>query len=92
MREKVIEKYLKDEVKKLGGLSYKWSSPAQRGVMDRIVFLYGKIYFIEVKNETGKLSRLQEIMHDELRARGCNVLTVHSKEEVDEFLTSNKCF
>ena len=37
MREKDIERILVTEVKKLGGRAYKWTSPGNDGVPDRIV-------------------------------------------------------
>ena len=37
MRESEIEKILVYEVKKLGGIAYKWVSPGNDGVPDRIV-------------------------------------------------------
>ena len=37
MLEKDIEKILVGEVKKLGGRAYKWVSPGNDGVPDRIV-------------------------------------------------------
>lgn len=85
MREKQVEQYLIKQVKMLGGLCYKWSSPGQRGVPDRIVFLFGEIHFVEVKTKGGKLSRLQELTIEELKKRGCNVHIVWSKEDVDGF-------
>jgi hypothetical protein len=36
VREKVIENYLCEEAKKIGGLCYKFTSPGRRGVPDRI--------------------------------------------------------
>ena len=41
MLEKDIEKILVNEVKKLGGRAYKWVSPGNDGVPDRIVILPG---------------------------------------------------
>lgn len=32
MREKEIEKYLREEIKKLGGIAYKFTSPGNSGV------------------------------------------------------------
>ena len=62
MREKDIEKILVNEVRKLGGWAYKWVSPGNDGVPDRIVFLPGRPpVFVELKTETGKLSALQEL-------------------------------
>lgn len=91
MRESAIEKYLVGRVKAIGGLCYKWSSPSNRGVPDRIIILYDKVYFIEMKSNTGKLSKLQKIVIDKIqnaldRNLGAYVLVIHSKGEVDEFL------
>lgn len=50
--EKDIEKFLNDNIKKLGGRSYKFVSPGNSGVPDRIIFLPGgRIYFVELKTK-----------------------------------------
>lgn len=50
VREDVIERHLVNEVKKAGGIAYKFTSPGRRGVPDRIVLLpNGKIIFVECK-------------------------------------------
>lgn len=62
MRESEIEKILVDEVKKLGGRAYKWSSPGNDGVPDRIVIFPNKrTIFVELKADRGKLSNIQKI-------------------------------
>ena len=54
MKEKEIEKILVDEVKRLGGRAYKWTSPGNDGVPDRIVFLPDtRVIFVELKTDTG---------------------------------------
>ena len=96
--EKHIEQYLKREVKKAGGLSYKFSSPAHRGVPDQIVifkphdpvFEDADVAFVEVKSPNGSLSKLQSHCIDELIGKGCNVHVVYSKEDVDELLRHYK--
>ena len=71
MREKEIEKILVDEVKRLGGRAYKWTSPGNDGVPDRIVFLPDtRVIFVELKTDTGVLSPLQKIQIDRLRRLG----------------------
>ena len=40
--EKDIEKYLRDEIKKVGGIAYKFVSPGNSGVPDRLVLLPGR--------------------------------------------------
>lgn len=77
MREKEIEKILADEVKKLGGRAYKWVSPGNDGVPDRIVILPGRIpIFVEMKADGGVLSKLQEIQTNRLKNLGQDVRIV----------------
>lgn len=41
--EKTTEKYLRDEVRKIGGRAYKFVSPGNTGVPDRLVCLPGGV-------------------------------------------------
>lgn len=60
MKEKEIEKILVCEAKKLGGRAYKWVSPGNNGVPDRIVILPGQApVFVELKTRRGTLTALQ---------------------------------
>lgn len=86
MREKTVEKKLTDGVKKLGGRSYKFISPGNSGVPDRIVICDGKIFFVELKTETGRLSALQKIQIDRLKKLGAKVLVLYGEEDVNKFL------
>lgn len=71
MREKEIEKILVDEVKRLGGRAYKWTSPGNDGVPDRIVILPDtRVIFVELKTDTGVLSPLQRIQIGRLKKLG----------------------
>lgn len=86
MRESKIEKYLKDEVEKLGGLCLKFTSSI-RGVPDRIVLLpENRIYFVELKNEQGRLSVPQKYLHKKFKRLGIHVYVPYSKNDVDEFI------
>lgn len=84
--EKKVEAYLKKEVAKLGGLSMKWVCPSHRGVPDQIVMCQGKVFYVEVKTFTGKLTPLQEKCHQMLRDQGFGVFTVYGADGVDEFI------
>lgn len=87
MREKDIEKILVNEVRKLGGRAYKWVSPGNDGVPDRIVVLPGRPpVFVELKTETGKLSALQEVQITRLEALGQDVRVLCGLQEVKRFL------
>lgn len=85
-RESKIEKYLSEHVARLQGLSYKWVSPGQAGVPDRIcIFPFG-IYFVEVKTVDGVLSAVQKAQIRRLRLKEANVRLVEGYEGVDEFV------
>lgn len=86
MTERQIEKILVDEVKKLGGRAYKWTSPGNNGVPDRIVFLPGHTaYFVELKTDAGELSPLQRIQVDRLKGLGQKVWVAKGVDGVSQF-------
>lgn len=87
MREKDIEQKLVQGVKRLGGRAFKWTSPGNDGVPDRIVFLPGRPpVFVELKTDTGKLSALQRIQIGRLRELGQDVRVLYGLDQVVEFL------
>ena len=87
MLEKDIEKILVSEVKKLGGRAYKWVSPGNDGVPDRIVVLPGlPAVFVELKTVTGKLTPLQRVQLKRLRDMGQAVRVLYGEREVATFL------
>lgn len=89
MREKEIEKILCDEVKKLGGRAYKWTSPGNDGVPDRIVIFPGRPpVFAELKTDTGRLSALQRVQCDRLTGLGQDVRIVYGIQGIRDFFES----
>ncbi|MBW1796541.1 MAG: VRR-NUC domain-containing protein [Deltaproteobacteria bacterium] len=85
MREKEIEKYLGEQVKKLKGVSWKWTGTS--GVPDRIVMLPGgQLMFVELKTAHGIVSPIQSVIHKRMKRLGFGVHVVRSKEDVDELL------
>lgn len=86
VREAKVEKYLNDQVVKLGGITRKWVSPGKDGVPDRIVILNGRVVFVEVKTVDGIRSTAQVREHERLIAAGASVMTIAGKREVDEFI------
>jgi hypothetical protein len=87
MREKEIEIYLRDQVKKAKGKAYKFESPGNDGVPDRIVIFPGnRIYFVELKALGKKPRPLQVKQMNTLTGFGCIVQVIDSKSGVDEFI------
>lgn len=87
MREREIEKYLRKRVAELGGLDYKWTSPGNAGVPDRIVvFPGGSVHFIELKAPGKKPTALQARQMSRLGDIGASVRVIDSKEGVEEFI------
>ncbi|MBG6240455.1 MAG: VRR-NUC domain-containing protein [Candidatus Symbiopectobacterium sp. Clec_Harlan] len=80
IRESTIEKHLVAEVKKAGGIAYKFVSPGRHAVPDRIVLLPGgRLVFVECK-APGKAPRAdQQREHARLRALGFTVVVLDSK-------------
>ena len=77
MRESELERILTIEIRKLGGRTYKWISPGSSGVPDRIVFFPdGRVVFVELKTDTGKLSAQQKIQINRLQDLGQTALVV----------------
>lgn len=80
--EKEVEAMLRKRVNNMGGLFYKFVSPGNNGVPDRIAVLPGgRIWFIELKNDTGKPAKLQEWVIKQLRMRGANAIVISGKKE-----------
>lgn len=88
--EKNTEAYLRDEIKKLGGVAYKFISPGQTGVPDRICCLPGgRLFFAELKSQGKKSTPKQRQQQLRLRALGFTVYAdIDTKEKVREVLDS----
>ena len=85
--EKDVEAYVRREVKKMGGKLLKWVCPGNDGVPDRIVLLPGgRIWFVELKTETGRPTALQEHWQRVLSGLGFNVYILYGRQEVEVFL------
>ena len=62
MRESELEARLVLGVAKLGGRAYKFVSPGNTGVPDRLIVMpHGRVMFAELKTDAGRLSPRQEL-------------------------------
>lgn len=77
MRESELERILVEEVRREGGKAYKWVSPGNVGVPDRIVFFpRQEIYFVELKADGGRVRGPQRVQIDRLDSFGQFVAVV----------------
>lgn len=85
--EKVLEKYLAAEVKKLGGWAVKLLSGLVTGLPDRLILLpSGLVAFVEVKTTGKKASVRQLWVHGRLKSLGFRVEVLDSKEGINNFI------
>ena len=85
--EKEIEKRLRDGIKKTGGICYKWVSPGNSGVSDRIVILRsGELIFVELKTDSNTTKPNQKIQIQKLRDLNQRVTVLYGLSGVDNFL------
>lgn len=87
MKESQIERRLVEGVKRLGGMCLKFVSPGTLGVPDRIIITAkGRAIFVELKTETGRLTKIQRYVIGEMQKRGADARVVKGIDEVKELL------
>ena len=87
MNEKLIERKLREAVKAKGGKAYKFTSPANNGVFDRIVLMPGqRIWFVETKSTGKKLTPLQLIFKKEVELLGFETRVIDDQKTLNDFL------
>ena len=85
--ERDIERWIGKRVRETGGRWYKWVSPGEVGVPDRILITPGgRIVFVELKAGNGELSPIQRLQHERLRALGCDVRVIRGWAEAQAFV------
>ena len=92
MREKEIEKHFCWAVERLGGRTYKFTSPGRKGVADRIACLPdGTTWFVELKKKGGRLAPLQTKFAADMLALGQDYACLWSREEINEWARETGC-
>lgn len=88
MLEKNLElkccRYAKDK----NYLVYKFLSPQNTGVPDRIFLKKGDIFFVEFKSKSGKLSKLQEYQIKRIREHA-NAYVINDFEDFKRLIDDN---
>lgn len=81
MRERIVERLLKEEIKKRDGLCLKMG--ILRGLPDRLCLLpKGRMFFVETKTPTTTLEKLQKYFKSLLNDLGFQSYVCHSKEHI----------
>lgn len=87
MKESQIEAKLVRMVRDRGGLCYKFVSPGNPGVPDRIVITPdGRSVYVELKTEVGHLAAIQQWQQREMQKRGLDVRVLKGLPEVKAFV------
>ena len=85
--EKAIERYLVDEVKKLGGVCLKYSNQNMAGYPDRLILLPGaRTIWVELKSKGKHTTPLQHVRIRTLQNLGYSVFVCDNKESVDNVI------
>lgn len=84
VRESDIERALVARVKALGGETRKLAWVGRWGAPDRIVFLHGRVIFVELKAPGRKPSPHQAREIERLRALGQDVRVIDSLDQIGE--------
>lgn len=91
LREQQVEEKLRQAIKAMGGIAYKFTSPGNIGVPDRVVLLpNGRVWFVELKADAGRLTPNQERQLQKIRGTGCNACTLYGIEDVKAFLAARQ--
>jgi len=87
MNEKLLEKRLREGVKKLGGIALKFGTIYHTGMPDRIVLMQGgQASFVELKSTGKKPTALQTKSLEMLSDFGFKAVVIDSQESLDKFL------
>lgn len=89
MKESEVEKYFCWTVERMGGKTWKFTSPGRRGVADQIACLPdGTTWFVELKTKGGRLSALQKIFMSDMALLNQRYACLWTKEQIDGFVTT----
>ena len=87
MKESEVERYFVWAVQRAGGRTWKFTSPSNRGVADRIACLPdGSTWFVELKTRGGRLSPLQVLFSEQVLELKQKYAVLWTKEQVDQWL------
>jgi hypothetical protein len=89
MKESEIERHFVWAVEVRGGKTWKFTSPGNRGVADRVACMPdGSVWFVELKTKGGRLSELQKNFGATMRQLNQNYTVIWTLEGIHEWVKS----
>ncbi len=89
MIEASVERRFNELVRARGGYTFKLA-PTEAGIPDRLVLLPGgRIFLVELKTTTGRLSRIQGVWHAKAARVGTKVAVLHGRAEVEAWVEAH---
>jgi hypothetical protein len=89
MKESEVENHFVWTIERIGGKTYKFTSPGRKGVADRIACLPdGQTWFVELKTKGGRLSALQKLFAEDMARLQQNYACLWTKEQIDQWLVT----
>lgn len=87
MKESELERWLVKQIHDLGGIADKFVSPGNPGVPDRLIIMPGgKVYFVELKTEVGRLSSIQKWQRQRYQQLGVDFRVIKGRKQAKEFV------
>lgn len=85
--EAEVERKFVNLVKERGALCYKFVSPGNPGVPDRILILPdGRVMFVEMKSAVGRTKKLQDYQLEKLSRQGVPTFVLRGMDDVKKFI------
>lgn len=88
LKERDIERHLVKQAGRHNILCYKFTSPSNNGVPDRLLIGHGQTIFVEVKRPGEKVRPLQQVVINDMIKHGATVHIVDTKKGVDALIHS----
>ena len=85
-----VENYLIKRAKQENFLHYKFTSPSNNGVPDRVIIGHGLTVFVELKAPGETPRKLQDVVMADMRAHGADVHAIDTKDGIDELFETLK--
>lgn len=89
VNEKNLEKHFQAEITRRGGLTFKFTSPQNSGVFDRIAILpNGQVWFVEFKSPGKTLTSLQQVFQKRVDACNGKTWVIDGLEQFNKFFNT----